>query len=418
VEREAGKQRRVVKIESEDASRAQQQIAELKRRAAKEPKRQEEGEPARSDEPNAAQVKIRELIGRKKAKLANVELESERIDAKRDGEGGLSAGQEKTLAKNAATVEKLKGEIEAAEAKHEEAGGAKPAAAKKAAKKRAEEAEVDDVDFYDKTGASRSKLDEAIAGGSLGFAELREIRAGLLGEIAGKRKEAAALERRRGRFEPGEDDDELDAYEKSLKFAEAGEAVAKVGREEAELRGEVGKAEKLMDVIEAGWRERERREEEGREKERKEREMEKAEEEESRKRAAPPPAEEEVSMPPPPKKAREEVSMPPPPPPKPAKSPEMPPPPPKAVKGPAMPPPAAGPKKPPAGSIAAMMAAQASGSVKSVAAAPAGGLQAPAPKRKPAAPKEDEPQEDTWQAPKGQDGSGRTKLNEKFAGRY
>jgi hypothetical protein len=28
------------------------------------------------------------------------------------------------------------------------------------------------------------------------------------------------------------------------------------------------------------------------------------------------------------------------------------------------------------------------------------------------------PKEDVWQAPKDQDGSGRTKLNDKFAGRY
>jgi len=116
-----------------------------------------------------SQLKLRNEIATKNAKMANLELEMERIEQKEE----LSAGQEKTLEKNQAAVGRLRDEITILE---ERMGNSTHKSAEQRKKEKREEDEaIEDSEFYDKTQEKKEKsvLD---SGEALGLKELKELK--------------------------------------------------------------------------------------------------------------------------------------------------------------------------------------------------------------------------------------------------
>ena len=218
------------------------------------------------------------------------------------------------------------------------------------------------------------------------------LRAALMEKTKGEEQAEMKAGRRLAANAVKEDDDELDAYEKELKRGEVEKELLGIRKKKGEIQEEMGRCEGLMDMIDKEWREKEKVEKEL------------VEAAEAAKAAAKEAATKEVvveSMAPPAKKRTFEEMAPPPSvaPPPPKKVAMAPPPPTLVAMAPPPPKKVAGPKGP----------------VKGPAAPPP--AKAPAPRAKaPAA--ESEEQESVWTVPENQDGSGRTKLNDKFAGRY
>ena len=437
--------RGVVKVEDREKGKAVQVIEELRGLAASAAAAGggTAGIPGIPKELTKGQLKLNDKLAQKKAKVASLVLEMDRIECKRgEATGELSAGQESTLARNGEMVEKLGREVEEMEKRVEgmreveEKGGEGEEERRRRRNAGEEEEEGEgeadqaDVDFYDRTAVKkeRSALDTNEA---LSAAEVLAVLTDQEGKIAANEDLLATAERKAAINAPREGDDELDAYERTLKVAEILEDQAGIRKTIEEAGKEKARAEKLLDVIDGEWRVR--REEEGErareaaaaaaaaatttEKRREEaREKGRAAEARAAEAAAVRPGSENGSeslggpSPPPPRAPAATLgpsaAMLPPPPsrPKPSPSPSAA----KvaAVKGPTLPPPSLPPSQP-----------------RKKRPAPTPPSPPPSAKKPTTQPSAvartgEEGNDDTWKPPEGQDGSGRTKLNDKFKGRY
>ncbi|GMI14473.1 hypothetical protein TrLO_g2454 [Triparma laevis f. longispina] len=356
-----------------------------------------------SDLPKS-QWKAHERYLQKHSKLLNLQLEIDRIEAKRDiSENGLSSGQENTILKNLTKLQTLQSDLDGIEKEIRDAVGAKEKRESGAKKFVSKESGFydEEEDLFDRTKESKEG-GEVIKGGDLGK------RAGFL---RGRRRVEVGLKRKRGvrgglvgkRAKAEEDEDEVEVYVKTEEIKGLDREIRVLEDEFEKIEKSIKEVEEDLDLVKSGWREYEY-------------------DEDGAKivaAMAPPRA-----MAPPPKAmAPQPRAIEPPAPPKVEKVEEK-----KGEKR----------KEPPsttmgvalpdtfmkgmAGGFAGPPPKKAATTVKKVPSwvALANKSQSSDPKseKKIVEKKKNTDKEITWQAPKNQDGSGKTKLNEKFAGRY
>ena len=334
-------------------------------------------------------------------------LENERIEAKRC-EGSLSSGQESVLDRNLSNIQRLESEIEekkleisdSIEALRRAESGASAVAVSRAGRLREEEEDEDD-EYYDRTkkkatkasGSSEPETEDGLLARRKGLQRDKVLNEDEREKLA---REKIVLLQRCQVAEKDEDEVEVVVLREQLSLSER--ELEKVANARKEIEGEMERVEKMLCVINASWRE---------DAEAKERATKEAAAVQFAKVSMPPPPPKgkapvppnrekvlvkgDTAVAPAPQQQSAEASMPPPPP---KRKPQHPQPqeraqeerPSKKVKGPQ-----AGPPRP----------HHASSPTSSKDAA----LQS-------------SEQEVNWVPPAGQDGSGRTKLNEKFKGRY
>ena len=363
----------------ESKSEGDIELAKVLKRTA-EKNLHHQSQPTTSRPTSKKALERNEKMARKKSKLQNLTIESDRIEAKRAEDGGLSKGQEEQLMRNEEKMTNLRLEIEIAEAEIEGSNQESNGGRKKKRGSVENNWDVDgddDSSFYDRTITSSTKADNEPAHT---FASLFSKRKALLEKSTKAKRVQEKLQNKfiskEGEWKgfKKEEGDPLEIFMMEEAVKEASRGVAEAEAQVASAKNELVDVEKLLDIADSKWRTR-LLPEAGAAAAAMAAKITRTAKTSAIKTKimGPPPGAPKPTGPPPSKKLK--VSA-------------MPPPPPPVIANKLMPPP-----PPP---MVAMKY----------------------PKSVPNSKTEATKQIETWQAPAGQTGDGKTKLNEKFAGRY